>query len=239
MQSRATFAFVLTSFLTVALTSGCIIVAPGDGNSGGSGGSGGTGGDGGRGGAGGTGGVGGTGGEGGAGVGGGGSCVGPNDGSVEVVACDAMNITPKPNGPAALCQGTDGNGNAIEYEPPGYGTCKRGFEIYTAGAASVLQVCLADITVEPAVACDETLVGDCVGKMYKAACPSADAALACETIAKDLCINGEIFDTQGCQLQANPLNSTALQDLADCITNSPETDCNKAYDACFGQLTSF
>ncbi|MDI1452210.1 hypothetical protein, partial [Polyangium sp. 6x1] len=181
--------------------------------------------------------VGGAGGEG--GQGGGSACVGPDQGTTEVAACDAMNITPKPNGPAAQCQGTDGNGNAIEFDPPGYGTCKRGFEIYTKGAAGVLQSCLSDIGVEPANACDDQQVADCVGKMYAAACPSADAALACETVANDLCINGETFDTQGCQLETNPFNNTALQQLADCITNSSEPDCNNAYDACFALITSY
>ncbi|WP_211365519.1 hypothetical protein, partial [Polyangium fumosum] len=198
----------------------------------------------------GSGGVGGQGGEAGAGVGGGGgsggeggsggsSCVGPDDSTSDVAACDAMNITPKPKGPAATCQGVDANGNPIEYDPPGYGTCKRGFEIYTRGAAGVLEDCLSGIGVEPSNACDDKQVADCVGKMYAAACPSADSALACQTIATDLCINGEIFDTQGCQLETNPFNSAALQELADCITNSAEPDCNKAYDGCFALVTSY
>ncbi|MDC0749824.1 hypothetical protein [Polyangium mundeleinium] len=244
MQSRATFAFVLTSLAVAAFTSGCVIVSDNT-PTGGSGGDGGAG----VGGNGGSGGVGGQGGEAGAGVGGGGgsggdggsggSCVGPDDATSDVAACDAMNITPKPKGPAASCQGVDANGNPISYDPPGYGTCKRGFEIYTRGAAGVLEDCLSGIGVEPANACDDQQVADCVGKMYSAACPSADAALACQTIATDLCINGEIFDTQGCQLETNPFNSAALQELANCITDSAEPDCNKAYDGCFALVTSY
>ncbi|MDC3952257.1 hypothetical protein [Polyangium jinanense] len=246
MQSRSTFALVLTSFLTAAaLSSGCIIVSDPNNNTGGNGGDGGagvgaSGGTGGTGGQGGTGGVGGTGGTGGTGGEGGGSnCVGPEDGDGSVAACDAMNITPKPEGPAAQCPGTDPNGNPIEFDPPGYGTCKRGFEIYTRGAATVLQNCLSDIGVEPANACDDQQVADCVGKMYGAACPSADAALACETISNQLCINGETFDTQGCQLETNPFNNAALQELANCISDSALPDCNDAYDACFAQVTSY
>ncbi|WP_206079513.1 hypothetical protein [Polyangium spumosum] len=237
MQSRATFALALTSFLAAAaLASGCIIVSdPNPNNTGGNGGSGGPG----VGGTGGTGGVGGQGGEGGAGVGGaggaggGGACVGPDDGTVTVAACDAMNITPAPNGPAAQCQGKDENGNAFTYDPPGYSLCKRGFEIYTDGAADYLQGCLDDIGVEPANACDDQQVADCVGKMYNEACPSADAALACETIAKNLCINGETFESQTCLLQTTPLNNETLQVLADCISESAIVDCNEAYKDCF------
>jgi len=241
MQSRLTFPLILASFLAAAaFSSGCIIVA--DNGTGGAGGSGASGGAGGTGGTGGQGGQGGTGGEGGAGVGGSGggsSCVMPKDGTLTADACNMMNITPAPKGSATQCQGTDDQGNPITFDPPGYSVCLRGFDIYQAGAADVLQKCLSNISVAPAFACDVALVGDCVGEMYKAACPSTDAADTCDAIAKQLCVNGETFKSQDCMVDTNPFNATALQDLADCITNSAQPDCNLAYDECFATITSY
>ncbi|UQA61528.1 hypothetical protein [Polyangium aurulentum] len=244
MLSRGNLAIIFTSLLTAALSSGCIIV--GNGTSGGDGGSGGAG-VGGRENTGGSGGtnVGGAGGEGGAGVGGAGgqggagggsSCVGPADSDGKTVSsCDTMQITPKPTGPAlSIC------GPTMDEQPPGYGVCKRGFEIYTPGAAATLQGCLDKITVEPANACDMNKVTACVGDMYKAACPSQSAANACEAIAKQICVN-ETFDTSGCLLEVNPFSDKALQDLANCIsmTDPNQVTCQKAYDDCFIEISSY
>jgi len=247
MLSRGNLAIIFTSLVTAALSSGCIIV--GNGTTGGSGGDGGQGGAGvgGRDNTGGTGGtnVGGAGGEGGAGVGGAGGqggagggsmCVGPDDNEGKTVSsCEDMNITPKPNGPAlSVC------GPSADEAPPGYGVCKRGFEIYTPGAAATLQGCLEKITVEPANACDINKVTACVGDMYKAVCAMQAATDACNAIATQIC-PGEAFDTQGCLLEVNPFNDKALQDLANCISAADpnQVTCQQAYDDCFADISSY
>lgn len=233
MNTRASLTIGLP--LSLLLLGGCIIVGgPIDGNSGGSAGFGG--GD--------TvsssssssssgqGGAGGAGGSAGAGVGGGGGgtpCVGPNDGILDQLSCDKLNTQQT----GKVC------GPNMDLEPLANGTCKHGYTIFQGGAFDVLVKCLQDIPGDKVNACDDTQVSKCVDVMYKNACPSQNAAAACEAIAATLCIAGEVFDTQGCLLDANPLNDAALQALADCIQMSPEADCNKAYDACFAQLFAF
>jgi hypothetical protein len=229
MNMRTTLTFGVPTFLL--LLGGCIIVdGTPNNNTGGAGGSTTTSsssGDVGVGGAGGGAGAGGAGGT--AGAGGGSSCVGPEDGKLDSLACDALNtqMTGKVCGP---------NG---DQDPLANGTCTLGAQIYQAGAFDVLATCLKLIEKDPMFACDDKKVGDCVAQMYTAACPSQAAAAACEQISKTLCINMEVFDTQGCMLKTNPLNGTALQDLANCISMSPEPDCNKAFTACFDKITSF
>jgi hypothetical protein len=245
MLSRGKFGIIFSSLLTAALSTGCIIVADPNDNTGGFGGFGGAG-VGGRGGAGGAGGqggagvggAGGQGGQGGAGVGGGGGseCVGTNDGSGKTVAsCEDMPITPAPNGAAiSNC------GATMNEAPPGYGLCKRGFEIYTQGAASTLQSCLNKIGVQPADACNMNHVTACIGDMYKAVCASQAAANACEAIATQIC-GKDPFDTTGCLLDVNPFNDVTLQDLANCIsaTDPNQVTCQQAYNDCFAQIASF
>lgn len=229
MNMRTTLTFGVPTFLL--LLGGCIIVDSNPNtNTGGSGGSTTTtssssSGDGGAG-------VGGTGGGGGAGMGGAGggtSCVGPEDGQLDSLACDALNTQMVGN----VC-GPNG-----DQEPLANGTCTLGAQIYQAGAFDVLATCLKLIEGDKVSACDDKKVGDCVAAMYAAACPSQASAAACEQIGKDLCINMEVFDTQGCLLKTNPLNGTALQDLANCISMSPEKDCNVAFSKCFDVITSF
>jgi hypothetical protein len=235
MNTRAFLAIGLPAFLV--LLGGCIIV---DGTTSGSTGSG-------AGGAGltssssssssgtagaGVGGAAGQGGEAGAGnggAGGGPSCVDDADGMKDLIACETLNT----QATGSVC----GAGN--NEDPLANGLCKYGFEIFQGGAFDVLHACLQKIEGDAVNACDELQVKDCMGKMYVAACPSQDAADACVSIAKNLCINGEIFDTQTCSQQTNPLNSAGLQKVADCITNSALTDCNDAYKACFDQVFSF
>jgi len=175
----------------------------------------------------GTGGAGGQG-QGGAGVGGGGgTCVGPNDGILDALSCDKLNTKATGN----VC------GPMKNLEPLANGTCTHGFDIFQRGAFDVLSTCLQGIEGDPVNACDDTQVKKCIDVMYKAACPSQDAATACEGISTTLCIMGETFDTQGCLLDTNPLNTTALQDLANCIADpTSDPDCNKAYTACFAKL---
>lgn len=229
MNIRASLSIALPSFLL--LLGGCIIV---DGNTnsstGGAGGEGNT-----------TasstsssssstgssaGGAGGQGGSAGAGVGGGGPmCADSNDGILDVLSCDKLNTK------GVTCNGVDALAN---------GTCSHGFDIFQGGAFDVLVKCLQGIEGDMANACDDSQVEKCVGVMYTAACPSQAAAATCDAIRANLCAAGEPFDTQGCLLDTNPLNTKALQEVADCITNTmPPTTCQADYNACFGKIISF
>jgi hypothetical protein len=231
MNTRASLTIGVPAFLL--LLGGCIIVDGTTNPTGGLGGNGGStsmsssssSGDGGAG-------VGGMGGSAGAGVGGSGggsSCAGPEDGMLTDLTCDTLNT--KQTG--SVC------GPNNDLPPLANGTCTQGAKIFQGGAFDVLAGCLKKIEGDVTNACDDNQVKACVAEMYKAACPSQNAATACESIAANLCVNGETFDTQGCLLDTNPLNNTALQSVADCITNSAQPDCNDAYKDCFAQVISF
>jgi hypothetical protein len=227
MNIRTSLAFAVPSILL--LLGGCIIV-PG-GSSGSAGGSGGEGnttktsssssastGSG-------MGGAGGQGGAGGAGVGGGGGgCVKPSDGILDDLTCDKLNTK------GVTCNGADALAN---------GTCTHGAKIFQGGAFDVLAKCLQGIEGDIANACNDMKVSDCVDVMYAAACPSQESAVACEAIGTQGCPMGETFDTQGCLLDTNPLNTTALTALVECINMSPLPSCNDAYQDCFAKTFSF
>lgn len=232
MNQRASLTIYLPAFLS--LLGGCIIV----GGTTGTGGAGGAGnstitttttssssssssGDGGFGGI----------GEGGAGVGGGGTgeCVTDMDGILDLAACEALNTQTTGN----VC------GTNKDLAPLANGTCSHGFEIYQRGAYDVLVSCLKTIEGDAVNACNDQLVIDCLGKMYAAACPSADAAAICDAIAMQGCNPGDTFKTQDCLVEINPLNQNGLSKLVDCMNMSPEPDCNVAYDTCFAQVRSF
>lgn len=231
MQHRASLNFVIPAFL--ALLGGCIII-PNDNVTGGTGGSGAftsssSSSSSGEGGLGGQGGQGGQGGEaGGMGVGGGSNCVDDADGMKDGLACNTLNTQQVKCGPN------------MDQPPLANGVCSRGFKIYQGGAFDVLQSCLQ--LIEATDACIEDPAKDpvtaCITEMYAAACPSMDSAFTCESIAKDLCINNEIFDTQRCLEETNPFNKDALQQLLDGITNSLLVDCNDAYVESFTKVIS-
>jgi hypothetical protein len=172
---------------------------------------------------------GGAGGQAGAGGGGsGGGCV-SNGGTHIVDDCKllALNDVGNKCGP----MGTD--------PPLGFGTCQVGASIFQSGSFDVLYNCLDGIKADAVNACDDAQVSKCVGVMYKSTCASQDSATTCELIATKLCNMGEVFDTQGCLLDTNPLNQTALQTLVNCITDTmPPTTCQADYDACFGKTIS-
>jgi hypothetical protein len=178
-------------------------------------------------------GMGGVGGQGtaGAGVGGGGgSCVKDEDGVLDANACNALNTQATGN----VC------GQTMDQPPPANGSCTRLVQIVQGGAFDVLATCLKGIAGDATNACDNAQVAGCVDKMYKAACPSADAAVTCQAIADQGCNVGDVFDTQQCLIDLNPLNSTGLNELVACM-NKPGTDpnCNVAYDTCFAEVFSY
>jgi hypothetical protein len=170
------------------------------------------------------------------GSGGGGMCVGPDGTGQSAASCDLMEITPSThNGPAASnCDPNGGTGGTDP--PPGYSVCIHGFTIFTAGSAENLRACLGQINGAPATACDFGPVNACITKMYNDACPSQLAADTCQLIKDMLCVMGEAFDVSQCADDMKPFNSTGMQRVADCITMSPQTNCQAAYDTCLGTV---
>ena len=157
-------------------------------------------------------------------------CAGPEDGILDVLSCDKLNTQATGN----IC------GPNKDLAPLANGTCSHGADIFQSGAFDVLVKCLQGIEGDVANACDDAQVATCVDVMYKGTCPSKDASATCEAIRDSLCVMGEVFDTQGCVLDTNPLKPKALQDIADCISDPmSDPDCNKAYTACFAKVLSF
>jgi hypothetical protein len=180
-------------------------------------------------------GVGGESGEGGAGVGGsggfgGGGCVGETGDSV-VADCDKLNITPPSHGGGSkLC------GDAFDQEPPGYGLCTLGFQIFTAGASSVLVPCLATIGVQDA--CNQPPLDACIDEMYNALCASEAIATACGDI-KTSC-GADPLDAVQCAKDLNPLSETGVMVFGKCMNDAdPNLNCQEAYNACYAQVFSY
>lgn len=229
MLSRKNYILLGTqAFVAIGLLSGCIIseTTTGSANTGGSATTV-------------TVGAGGETGQGGAGVGGGTTgttgaggtaCVGETGAGV-VADCDKLNITPPSHGGASkLC------GDAFDQDPPGYGLCTRGFEIFTAGASTVLVKCLATIGVQDA--CKEPPLDTCIDTMYDALCESADIKAACGDI-KTSCA-ADAFDDVQCAKDLNPLSETGVMQFGKCMNDAdPALNCQGAYDSCYGQVFSY
>ncbi len=225
MLSRKNYILLGTqAFVAIGLLSGCVITeaTSGSANTGGSAttvtvGAGGETGEGGAG-------VGGSGGTGGA------ACVGETGEGV-VTDCNKLNITPESHGGASkLC------GDAFDQDPPGYGLCTRGFELFTAGAASELVKCLATIGVQDA--CNVPPLDACIDKMYDALCVSADIKAACADI-KSSCLADPLDDVQ-CAKDLNPLSQDGVMQFGKCMNDADATlNCQQAYDSCYGQVFSY
>ena len=190
-------------------------------------------------------GTGGGGGEGGGGVGGGTTttttttstgtggvmCVGET-GTGVVAQCDKMNITPPSHGggASAIC------GPNLNKEPPGYGLCTRGFEIFNTGAATTLVDCLSTIGVQDS--CKEAPLLACIDKMYDLECEILAIKVACGDI-KDSC-KDDPFDAVQCGKDLNPLSETGVKQFGTCMNNAdPTLNCQQAYDLCHAEVLSF
>jgi hypothetical protein len=190
-------------------------------------------------------GTGGEGGEGGGGVGGGttttttttstgtggGMCVGET-GTGVVADCDDLNITPPSHGggASAIC------GPNLNEEPPGYGLCTRGFEIFNTGAATTLVECLATIGVQDS--CKEAPLLACIDKMYDAECEIPAIKVSCGDI-KDSC-KDDPFDAVQCAKDLNPLSEAGMMQFGTCMNNADSTlNCQQAYDVCHAEVLSF
>lgn len=176
----------------------------------------------------------GSGGSGGAGGGGstsgtgGSACVG-EDGKAAVSDCELLNIAPAA-GASSSC------GPNLNEAPPGYGLCKRGFDLFNPGAVSNLVSCLGKIGVQDE--CKTDPLQACVDNMFAQECVIASIATSCGEI-KTAC-GADPFDAGKCATDLNPFSDAGLKELSDCINAAdPALNCQAAYDGCYTQVLTF
>ncbi len=233
MLARKNYIFLgVQAFIAIGLLAGCVVTSSPTG-SGGSGGSSGvttghgaatatTGGDGGSGGGGVGGGTSGTSGTGGA------ACVGET-GAAVIADCEKLNIAPA-SGASSSC------GVAMNEAPPGYGLCKRGFEIFNPGATTSLVDCLATIGVQDE--CHLPPLQVCVDKTFADECVIASIGTSCDGI-KTTC-GADPFDAATCAKDLNPFSDAGLAEMSACINKmDPAVACQKAFDECYTQVLTF
>jgi hypothetical protein len=224
MHARRLFpVFSVPGLIAAGLLSGCIITA----GSGGSGSHSTTGSDG-------DGGYGGYGGEadttsgGSGGSGGGESCVG-SEGKGFAADCDDLNIAPNRGAPK-VCPPPE------NLTPLGYGACVHAYAIYTNGSADEFRECLATIGVEDT--CTDSLVKDCVDKMYADACEDDTVVDNCNILAAG-CTGSEPFDKVRCNEDLRPLNDEGLKQLQECYASNDQVPCQTAYTDCYDKLLDY
>ena len=159
---------------------------------------------------------------------GGGACVGET-GTAAIAECDKLNIAPA-SGASSSC------GPNMNEAPPGYGLCKRGFDLFNPGAVTSLVDCLATIGVESE--CKTDPLQTCVDKMFKDECVIASIGASCDVI-KTTC-GADPFDAAKCATDLNPFSDKGLAEVSDCInTTDKAVACQKAYDDCYTQVLTF
>jgi hypothetical protein len=159
---------------------------------------------------------------------GGGACVGET-GTAAIAECDKLNIAPA-SGASSSC------GPNMDEAPPGYGLCKRGFDLFNPGATTTLVDCLATIGVQDECHTDPLQV--CVDKMFKDECVIASIGTSCDGI-KTTC-GADPFDAAKCATDLNPFSDKGLAELSACINmTDPAVPCQKAYDDCYTQVLTF
>lgn len=161
-------------------------------------------------------------------------CIGVN-GPGLVSDCDKLNIAPM-NGASSNC------GTAMNEPPPGYGTCKHAFDIFTSGPATDLKNCLSRIGVQNR--CDEKLVETCVGDMYKSTCrDDPQFAQSCASIASNCAANKQgSIDQPRCVEDLTPLKQPSIDKFFDCLdVELPKAGatCESAYETCYELLLQF
>jgi hypothetical protein len=159
---------------------------------------------------------------------GGGACVGET-GTGTIAECEKLNIAPAA-GASSSC------GPNMDEAPPGYGLCKRGFDLFNPGAVTSLVDCLATIGVQDE--CKTDPLQACVDKMFKDECVIASVGTSCDGI-KTTC-GADPFDSAKCATDLNPFSDKGLTELSDCINmTDPAVACQKAYDDCYTQVLTF
>jgi hypothetical protein len=107
-----------------------------------------------------------------------------------------------------------------------------GFSIFTVGAASDLEDCLALIGVQDE--CTDEKWQACITAMYGDACVSPEIASACGDIATTC--GKDPFDTAKCSGDLNPFSNEGLKLFQDCFNGLPNDTCQVAYDTCIDQV---
>lgn len=159
---------------------------------------------------------------------GGGACVGET-GTAVIAECDKLNIAPAA-GASSSC------GPNMDEAPPGYGLCKRGFDLFNPGATTSLVDCLATIGVQDE--CHTDPLQACVDKMFANECVIASIGTSCDGI-KTTC-GADPFDSAKCATDLNPFSDMGLAELSTCINmTDPAVPCQKAYDDCYTQVLTF
>jgi hypothetical protein len=159
---------------------------------------------------------------------GGTGCVGES-GSAVIADCEKLNIAPA-SGASSSC------GPNLNEPPPGYGLCKRGFEIFNAGATTSLVACLATIGVQDE--CKTDPLQTCVDKTYADECVIASIGTTCDGI-KTAC-GADPFNSDICAKDLNPFSDAGLTEIETCFNGTdPAVPCQKAYDDCYTQVLTF
>ncbi len=159
---------------------------------------------------------------------GGTACVGET-GTAMVADCEKINIAPAA-GASSSC------GPNLNEAPPGYGLCKRGFDLFNPGAATNLVSCLGKIGVQDE--CKTDPLQACVDGMFADECVIASIATSCGGI-KMTCGN-DPFDAAKCATDLNPFSDAGLTELSTCINSAdPTLTCQAAYDKCYTEVLTF
>ncbi len=162
------------------------------------------------------------------GTGGSAGCVGET-GNAVIADCEKLNIAPAA-GASSSC------GTKMDEAPPGYGLCKRGFDLFNDGANANLLACLATIGVQDE--CKTDPLQTCVDKMFKDECVIPSIATACDSI-KTTC-GADPFDAAKCATDLNPFSDKGLMEMSDCINMAdPAATCQAAYEGCYTQVLTF
>lgn len=159
---------------------------------------------------------------------GGTACVGETGTSV-IADCEKLNIAPA-SGASSSC------GMNLDEPPPGYGLCKRGFDLFNPGATSTLVECLATIGVQDE--CKTDPLQACIDKMFADECVIPSIATSCDSI-KTTC-GADPFDAAKCATDLNPFSDAGLTELSTCINKAdPALTCQAAYDGCYTEVFTF
>ena len=159
---------------------------------------------------------------------GGSGCVG-QEGNAVIGDCELLNIAPA-SGASSSC------GPNLDEPPPGYGLCKRGFDLFNPGAVTNLVGCLAKIGVQDE--CKTDPLQACVDSMFTQECLIASIATSCDQI-KMTCAP-DPFDAAKCSGDLNPFSDAGLNELASCMNTADVTlTCQAAYDGCYTEIFTF
>lgn len=156
-------------------------------------------------------------------------CVGPDGTGLELGECDAV-------GNISECPST-------AQPPVANSSCKRGYQIFSAGSWENFLGCLKAIPTSIADLCDEPAATDhvqaCTSAMYDAACPNAFADTTCSDVATVVCGAEGGFDEASCKAQLVPFSDAGINAYRTCIDESTTVPCSALHETCLTQVISF